>query len=155
LQAVWGSEYGDEADYVWTFVQRIRRKLEPDRHHPRYVLTEAGVGYWMPAPEPSEATASAPAPEPVEAETSVAAADEGIEENYRGVILTRLLVAGVALPLVHIAALTLGRGRDPVLGVTVGSADKHAGHHSIDRKHYAVVRLLDRVRPVPGDVRLG
>jgi two-component system, OmpR family, KDP operon response regulator KdpE len=51
LQAVWGGEYGDEADYVWTFVQRIRRKLEPDRHHPRYVLTEPGVGYWMPAPD--------------------------------------------------------------------------------------------------------
>jgi two-component system KDP operon response regulator KdpE len=52
LQAVWGSEYGDEVDYVWTFVQRIRRKLEADRHHPQYVLTEAGVGYWMPAPDP-------------------------------------------------------------------------------------------------------
>jgi two-component system, OmpR family, KDP operon response regulator KdpE len=51
LQAVWGSEYSDEADYVWTFVQRIRRKIEPDRQHPKYVITEAGVGYWMPAPE--------------------------------------------------------------------------------------------------------
>ena len=51
LQAVWGGQYGDESDYVWTFVQRIRRKIEPDRAHPRYVLTEAGVGYRMPAPE--------------------------------------------------------------------------------------------------------
>ena len=51
LQAVWGGEYSDEADYVWTFVQRIRRKIEPDRQHPMYVITEAGVGYWMPAPE--------------------------------------------------------------------------------------------------------
>jgi len=48
LQAIWGGEYGDESDYVWTFVQRIRRKLEPDRSHPRYVLTEPGVGYRMP-----------------------------------------------------------------------------------------------------------
>ncbi len=56
LQAVWGSEYGDEADYVWTFVQRIRRKLEPDRQHPRYVLTEPGVGYWMPPPDSSSET---------------------------------------------------------------------------------------------------
>ena len=61
LQAIWGSEYGDEADYVWTFVQRIRRKLEPDRHHPRYVLTEAGVGYWMPTPD-SDTEATPPAP---------------------------------------------------------------------------------------------
>jgi two-component system KDP operon response regulator KdpE len=51
LQAVWGSEYGDEADYVWTFVQRIRRKIEPDRHHPKYVITVAGVGYSMPPGE--------------------------------------------------------------------------------------------------------
>jgi len=26
---------GDESDYMWTFVQRIRRKIEPDRAHPR------------------------------------------------------------------------------------------------------------------------
>jgi two-component system KDP operon response regulator KdpE len=51
LQAVWGGQYGEESDYVWTYVQRIRRKIEPDRAHPRYVLTEAGVGYRMPAPE--------------------------------------------------------------------------------------------------------
>jgi two-component system KDP operon response regulator KdpE len=51
LQAVWGGQYGDESDYVWTFVQRIRRKIEPDRSQPRYVLTEIGVGYRMPVPE--------------------------------------------------------------------------------------------------------
>jgi two-component system KDP operon response regulator KdpE len=51
LQAVWGSEYGEEVDYVWTFVQRIRRKLEPDRDHPRYLLTETGVGYRVPEAE--------------------------------------------------------------------------------------------------------
>jgi two-component system KDP operon response regulator KdpE len=49
-QAVWGGQYGDESDYVWTFAQRIRRKIEPDRAHPRYMLTEPGVGYRMPAP---------------------------------------------------------------------------------------------------------
>src|SRR5215467_180665 len=27
LQTVWGGQYGEEADYIWTFVQRIRRKL--------------------------------------------------------------------------------------------------------------------------------
>jgi len=51
LQAVWGGQYGDEADYVWTFAQRIRRKIEPDRKTPRYLLTEPGVGYRMPLPE--------------------------------------------------------------------------------------------------------
>jgi two-component system KDP operon response regulator KdpE len=51
LQAVWGGQYGGESDYVWTYIQRIRRKIEADRAHPRYVLTEPGVGYRMPAPE--------------------------------------------------------------------------------------------------------
>jgi two-component system KDP operon response regulator KdpE len=55
LQAVWGGQYGDEADYVWTFVQRIRRKLEPDRRQPRYLLTEVGVGYRMPLSEAERA----------------------------------------------------------------------------------------------------
>jgi two-component system, OmpR family, KDP operon response regulator KdpE len=45
LHAVWGGQYSEESDYLWTFVQRIRRKLEPDRTHPRYVLSQAGVGY--------------------------------------------------------------------------------------------------------------
>ena len=51
LQAVWGGQYGDEVDYVWTFVQRIRRKIEADRTVPRYLLTETGVGYRMPLPD--------------------------------------------------------------------------------------------------------
>jgi two-component system KDP operon response regulator KdpE len=48
---VWGGQYGNEADYIWTFVQRIRRKLEPDRRSPRYLLTEVGVGYYLPLSE--------------------------------------------------------------------------------------------------------
>jgi DNA-binding response OmpR family regulator len=36
---------------VWTFVQRIRRKIEADRKKPRYLLTEVGVGYYMPPSE--------------------------------------------------------------------------------------------------------
>src|SRR5207302_362839 len=56
-QAVWGGQYGEESDYVWTFVQRIRRKIEPDHAHPRYVLTQAGVGYSMPVPDEVASTA--------------------------------------------------------------------------------------------------
>ncbi len=51
LQAVWGGQYGDENDYVWTFVQRIRRKTEPNRRKPQYLLTQPGVGYLMPLPD--------------------------------------------------------------------------------------------------------
>jgi two-component system, OmpR family, KDP operon response regulator KdpE len=45
LQAVWGPEYGDESDYIWTYVRRLRRKIEPEPDQPRYLLTEPGVGY--------------------------------------------------------------------------------------------------------------
>jgi len=45
LQRVWGPEYGDESDYLWAYVRRLRRKLEADPEHPRYILTEPGVGY--------------------------------------------------------------------------------------------------------------
>ena len=49
LQAVWGPEYGDEHDYHWAYVRRLRRKLGDDPEAPRHITTEAGVGYQMPA----------------------------------------------------------------------------------------------------------
>jgi len=58
LQTVWGGQYGEEADYVWTFAQRIRRKIEPDRAHPRYLLTQPGVGYHMPLPQNPQVSVS-------------------------------------------------------------------------------------------------
>lgn len=45
LQDAWGPDYGDEADYVRTYVSRLRRKLEPDPNNPRYILLERGLGY--------------------------------------------------------------------------------------------------------------
>lgn len=50
LQSVWGPEYGDENDYLWAYVRRLRRKLETDPQHPRYILTEPGVGYRFEVP---------------------------------------------------------------------------------------------------------
>jgi two-component system, OmpR family, KDP operon response regulator KdpE len=49
LQAAWGGQYADEVDYVWTYVRRIRRRIELDPAVPRFLLTEPGVGYRMPA----------------------------------------------------------------------------------------------------------
>jgi two-component system KDP operon response regulator KdpE len=49
LQVVWGGQYADEVDYVWTYVRRIRRRIEPDPGSPRFILTEPGVGYRMPS----------------------------------------------------------------------------------------------------------
>jgi len=54
LQTIWGGEYGNENDYVWTYVRRIRRKIEPDPDHPRFLLTAPGVGYRMVAPPPGD-----------------------------------------------------------------------------------------------------
>ena len=45
LQDVWGPAYGDESNYLRVHMAHLRRKLEPDRSHPRYLLTEAGMGY--------------------------------------------------------------------------------------------------------------
>lgn len=45
LQQVWGPEYGSEAHYLHVYVGRLRKKLEEDSQHPRYITTEPGVGY--------------------------------------------------------------------------------------------------------------
>jgi two-component system KDP operon response regulator KdpE len=45
LARVWGPEYRDEVDYLWTYVRYLRNKIEPDPARPRYILSEPGVGY--------------------------------------------------------------------------------------------------------------
>jgi two-component system KDP operon response regulator KdpE len=45
LSAVWGTEYRNEIDYLRTFVRQLRKKIEDDPSNPRYLLTDAYVGY--------------------------------------------------------------------------------------------------------------
>jgi two-component system KDP operon response regulator KdpE len=45
LTAVWGTDYRHEVDYVRTFVRQLRKKIEDDPSNPRYLLTDAYVGY--------------------------------------------------------------------------------------------------------------
>ena len=45
LQAVWGPDYGNQVEYLRVFVNQLRKKIEPDPAHPRYLLTEPWVGY--------------------------------------------------------------------------------------------------------------
>ncbi len=45
LAAVWGAEYREEMDYLRTFVRQLRKKIEDDPSNPRYLLTDAYVGY--------------------------------------------------------------------------------------------------------------
>jgi two-component system KDP operon response regulator KdpE len=45
LHEVWGPEYHDETGNLREYVARLRRKLEPEPSRPRYLSTEAGLGY--------------------------------------------------------------------------------------------------------------
>jgi two-component system, OmpR family, KDP operon response regulator KdpE len=45
LQAVWGPDYGEETEYLRVFINQLRKKIEPDPHHPRFIKTEPWVGY--------------------------------------------------------------------------------------------------------------
>ena len=44
ISQIWGYEGGDSKS-VRVFMANLRRKLERDTAHPRYILTEVGVGY--------------------------------------------------------------------------------------------------------------
>ncbi|MCW2976167.1 MAG: two component transcriptional regulator, winged helix family [Actinomycetia bacterium] len=45
LQEVWGPAYAGEANLLHVNVSQLRRKIEPDRARPQYILTEPGAGY--------------------------------------------------------------------------------------------------------------
>jgi two-component system KDP operon response regulator KdpE len=45
LAKVWGYEYREEIQYLRLYITYLRQKIEPDPSHPRYILTERGVGY--------------------------------------------------------------------------------------------------------------
>ncbi|MGQ0624279.1 MAG: response regulator [Sporichthyaceae bacterium] len=45
LQEVWGPAYGTETNYLRVYLAALRRKLEPDPAHPRYLITDPGMGY--------------------------------------------------------------------------------------------------------------
>ena len=44
LKSIWGPEYGNELEYLRTFVRQLRKKIEDDPGNPQYLLTEAYVG---------------------------------------------------------------------------------------------------------------
>jgi two-component system KDP operon response regulator KdpE len=50
LQEVWGPGYGSESNLLHVNISQLRRKIEPDRARPRYLLTEPGAGYRFVAP---------------------------------------------------------------------------------------------------------
>ncbi|HEV2206858.1 MAG TPA: response regulator transcription factor [Candidatus Acidoferrales bacterium] len=50
LQAVWGPDYGDETEYLRVFINQLRKKIEPEPGHPRYIHTEPWIGYRFEGP---------------------------------------------------------------------------------------------------------
>lgn len=51
LQAVWGPDYGDELEYLRVFVNRLRKKIEPDPSKPQLIVTDAWAGYRFRLPQ--------------------------------------------------------------------------------------------------------
>jgi two-component system KDP operon response regulator KdpE len=45
LTKIWGTEHVSDTGYLRLYVSQLRKKLEPDPSAPRYLLTEAGMGY--------------------------------------------------------------------------------------------------------------
>jgi two-component system KDP operon response regulator KdpE len=45
LQEVWGPAYSTESHYLRVYMAQLRRKLEADPAHPRFLVTEPGLGY--------------------------------------------------------------------------------------------------------------
>ena len=53
LQALWGPDYGGEVEYLRVLVNQLRKKIERDPRHPKYLLTEPWVGYRFAPPPPA------------------------------------------------------------------------------------------------------
>ncbi|MFF4546051.1 response regulator [Streptomyces sp. NPDC001406] len=45
LQEVWGVSQSNKTNYLRVYMAQLRRKLEADPAHPRYLITEPGMGY--------------------------------------------------------------------------------------------------------------
>jgi two-component system KDP operon response regulator KdpE len=45
LERVWGWSESDNVEYLRVYMLRLRKKLESDPAHPRFLLTEPGIGY--------------------------------------------------------------------------------------------------------------
>jgi DNA-binding response OmpR family regulator len=45
VEQVWGYDGRGDKELVRGLVRRLRAKIEPEPHQPRYILTVSGVGY--------------------------------------------------------------------------------------------------------------
>lgn len=56
LEQVWGPAYREEIEFIWVYIRRLRRKIEPDPSRPRYIQTAPGVGYQLTSPTPARSS---------------------------------------------------------------------------------------------------
>jgi len=45
LKQIWGPGYIEQSQYLRVFIGQLRKKIEPNPNNPRFILTEAGIGY--------------------------------------------------------------------------------------------------------------
>jgi len=50
-EAVWGNDYPGAADSLKVHIRRLREKIEENPSKPKFVLTRAGIGYYLAKPE--------------------------------------------------------------------------------------------------------
>jgi two-component system KDP operon response regulator KdpE len=53
LRTIWGPEYGEELEYLRSYVRLLRKKIENDPAHPKYLVTEPWLGYRFCSPSNS------------------------------------------------------------------------------------------------------
>lgn len=51
LTEIWGSEHVTDTGYLRLYIAQLRKKLEPQPAKPKYIITEAGMGYRFHTPE--------------------------------------------------------------------------------------------------------
>jgi two-component system, OmpR family, KDP operon response regulator KdpE len=59
LQVVWGPDYGEETENLRVVINQLRKKIENDPAHPKYILTEPWVGYRFQIPRSTATKAPA------------------------------------------------------------------------------------------------
>lgn len=53
LKAIWGTGAVNQPEHLWVLMGQLRKKIEPDPAHPRYLISEPWVGYRL-TTEPTE-----------------------------------------------------------------------------------------------------
>jgi two-component system KDP operon response regulator KdpE len=54
LQSVWGPDYREETENLRVVINQLRKKIEKDAAHPRFILTEHCVGYRFQLPSETQ-----------------------------------------------------------------------------------------------------